>query len=468
MNASGYLREVLPEGEKKSLYRKKSFAGLDRRRVYDSGSLSDGRNVDTACLPAVSSAPLPAVAFSGRRSVLGLFAGEGALLLVYRSGFDLCATLYQNGRMKHAVLKADAGDDRERRSIVAFRSYTTPLDPLSGRYERRLLVFPDKVWCPLDGESFAFSPIAEEMPDLRRAVVRDSRVIGVDGDRIYVSAFNDASDWRLDTAEDISPYHAWATTSQSDSRAGGGFTAVSLCDGAPVFFRRDYMQQLYGTKNPFRISDVGAWGCLSGEAACPWKNALAFASDQGVWLYTGGYPRRISDPLGVSDWSGTLLAASAERLYVYVPAEDRIFVYEDTADAWGERTLSGVSALASDGQDVYAATSGGLIYRLDRGEYGSFSFTCEALSLGTAEMRRIKGIAVTAELGEGAELEVALTAGGRTVTLCRGTEPGISVLRTVPDLRADELTRLSFSGTGKVTVYGATFSYSTANEPGGV
>ncbi len=467
MNAAGYLREVLPEGEKKSLYRKKSFAGLDRRRVYDSGALSEGENVDTSCLPAVSSARQPSLVSAGRENVLGLFAGEGVLLLVYRSGNEIRADLRQGGAVQSAVLKENAGDDRERRSAVAFRSYTTPLDPLSGQYERRLLVFPDRLSCSLDGGTFAFTPIAAVMPELSSAVVRDSRVIGVDGDRIYVSAFNDASNWELDTADDISPTHAWATTSQSNSRAGGGFTAVSLCDGAPVFFRRDYMQQLCGTKNPFRIADVGAWGCLSGEAACPWKSALAFASDQGVWLYTGGYPRLISEPLGVSDWTGTLLAASGELLYVYVPAEDRIFVYEDTADAWGERATGGVEALASDGKNVYAAADGQILL-LDGGDYGAFSFSCEALSLGTAEMRRIKGIAVTAELADGAELEVSLTAGGRTAPLCRRIGGGITVLRTVPDLKADELTRLSFSGTGKVTVYGATFSFSTAREPGGV
>ena len=143
-----------------------------------------------------------------------------------------------------------------------------------------MLVFPDKKCCLAEGDGpLSFEDIsASPMPDIRYATVHMSRVFGVDGDRVYASAFNDCSNWELDTASDIGAENAWATTSQSNTRAIGGFSAVACCDGYAVCFRDDFMQQVYNNKNPFRLVDIGAWGCIDGYSHTQFASALAFAS----------------------------------------------------------------------------------------------------------------------------------------------------------------------------------------------
>ncbi|MBQ2733128.1 MAG: hypothetical protein IJF74_03140 [Clostridia bacterium] len=469
MRASEFMKAVLPEGESRCKVKKNQWGGLDRSRTFDSGGISEAKNIDTSFLPALRSAPLPLKKAEACGTPLGAFAGDDILFTVYASNGKIYAKRIAGGVETVAVL-SDNGNDLQERCIVPFNRYTAPLDPLSGSYEKLLLIFPDKKCCSAEPDApIQFSDISNEpMPDIKYATVHLSRVFGVDGDRIYASAFNDCGNYKLDTASDIGASNAWATTSQSDTRASGGFTAVACCDGYAVCFRRDFMQQLYNSKNPFRVVDIGTWGCLDNFAHCTWNSELVFASDSGIWMYSGGYPRLISEKLDIKDYTGTRLAANGDQLYAYIPSVDRVFTYENTGNSWGEREIDGVAILLSDGSDVYAIKHDGSVWLVDAGEYGDFCVETDFMSLGIQNPKSLKGVAATAELGDNSELEVSLVYANGEMRAVSSTSPGLQVLRTAVRTRRSDFAKVRLSGHGKVDMFGLSISFAYEDTAGGM
>lgn len=468
MRATDYMKELLFEGEARSKVKKTQWGGLDRTRAFDSGGISEAVNIDTSFLPALRSAPMPLFVSEVDGIPLGAYAGDGYVFVIYSSNGKIMAKRITEDGEQTGVL-SDNGDDLVKRCIVAFNRYTTPLDPLSGEYEKLLLVFPDKKCCSAEtGDPVEFSGISDSpMPDIKHATVHSSRVFGVDGDRVYASAFNDCGNWELDTAEDIGAENAWATTSQSSTKASGGYTAVACCDGYAVCFRRDHMQQVYNNKNPFRLVDIGAWGCMDGYSVCEWNNNLAFASDIGIWLYYGGYPKLISERLAVKSFEGTRLGACADLLFAYIPSEGRTFVYENTSDSWGERALGEIAVFAGDGKRVYAVKNDGTVLLMDGGEYGSFCVETDFMSLGVYNPKMLKGIAATAELGEGSALHVSLVYSNGELRAVSSTSPGLQVLRTAVRARRSDFAKIRLEGYGKVDMFGLSLSFAYGDTPGG-
>lgn len=470
MRATDYLKGVLYEGEKRCKVKKSGFDGIDRSRTFDSGALANAVNIDTSFLPALRSAREERIILSSDGgSPLGALAYGETLFVVYKKDGKIMASRTQNGDTVTAVL-SENGEDTRMRCIVAFNRYTAPLDALSGEYERLLLVFPDKKCCfadadkPLSFEDISSSP----MPDIKYATVHMSRVFGADGDRIYASAFNDCSNFELDTASDIGAENAWATTSQSNTKALGGFTAVACCDGYAVCFRNDFMQQVYNNKNPFRLVDIGAWGCIDGYSHTQFLSALAFVSKSGVWLYSGGYPRLISEKLQIKDYSRARIAANDELLYLYIPAEDRVFVYENTSDSWGERDVKNVSLLVSNGKRVFALKNDMTLTELDAGDYGEFCAETDFMSLGVQNPKMLKGIAATAEIGENSELSVSVVYTGGETRAVRSASEGLQVLRSAIKVSRDDFAKIRLYGRGKVDIFGLSLSFAYEDSTGGM
>ncbi len=468
MRATDYMKAILPEGEQRSKVKKSQWGGMDRTRSFDCGGISDAKNIETSFLPALRSAPDPLHLAECGGSPLGAYAGAGYLFVIYeKNGRIMGKRITEDGETEGVL--CDNAEDKRMRCIVPFNRYTTPLDPLSGEFEKLLLVFPDKKCCSAEDGEVSFRDIGDKpMPDIAYATVHHSRVFGVDGDRVYASAFNDCSDWELDTASDINAANAWATTSQSDTRASGGFTAVACCDGYAVCFRRDHMQQVYNNKNPFRLVNIGAWGCIDNYAHCTWNSVLAFASDTGIWLYSGGYPKLISERLAVKDFSGTRLAANGDLLYAYIPSEDRVFVYENTGDSWGERSVSDIALLTGDGTRVYAVKNDGSVWLMDGGEYGEFSVETDFMSLGIHNPKMLKGVAATAELGEDSGLSVSLVYRNGEMRAVSSTSPGLQVLRTAIRAKRDDFAKIRLHGHGRVDMFGISLSFAFEDVAGGV
>ena len=100
------------------------------------------------------------------------------------------------------------------------------------------------------------------MPPIKYATVHLSRLFGVSDDRVYASGYNDYTNWNLDSVDGYNESNAWCTPAQSNTKAGGIFTGITTFQSHVICFKRDFMHEIYNTKNPFRIQDIFAEGTI--------------------------------------------------------------------------------------------------------------------------------------------------------------------------------------------------------------
>ena len=125
--------------------------------------------------------------------------------------------------------------------------------------------------------------VPPSFPDIKYATVHTSRLFGVSDDGVYASGFNDYSNWNLDSvAAGYNESNAWSSKAQSNTKADGNFTGITTFQGHVVCFKRDFMHEIYNTKNPFRIQDIYAEGALDNRTIQDVDGKLIFVSDDDV------------------------------------------------------------------------------------------------------------------------------------------------------------------------------------------
>ena len=187
-NTLSYLQMPLPSGGKYSKMTKVSFGGLNKRYTHDSGNLSIASNISTNEYPyLVPSSKKDVMSFrnyikDNYEVPMCLFGFDDYLIAIYRvyiSGFD-----NENYRDMLSYINAD-GDvfevelntlgnlfgDYKQRSVVQFNVYDTPTDPISGKYIKRLLIFPDKKSITTRFEKSETNPLEWEQDILDNADV---------------------------------------------------------------------------------------------------------------------------------------------------------------------------------------------------------------------------------------------------------------------------------------------------------
>lgn len=255
-------------------------------------------------------------------------------------------------------------------------------------------------------------------PNLKYVTTHLSRLCGVDDSRVYVSGSNDYTNWALDDAiEDDNASGAWVSTSQSDSKKDGNFTGITTYDGHVVCFKKDYMHEVYGTKNPFRLYDIYADGTIDNRSICEVAGRLIFVSENGVKVYTGSAPKEIGYKLGVDKFSEAVAGSDGRCYYLYCVAdkEEHLFVYDTLVGEWSERALpelgkgkASVINFAHNDCGMYMLCTDGMIYRLDTDEYNGqkWSFKTDLFSNKSVDIKHLRKIQLMAEFGSGSSLEI--------------------------------------------------------------
>ena len=196
---------------------------------------------------------------------ISMFGFDDFLLVIYRSGTSLYVDYitYDADEDEYTTYTGTlqnggaSSDDEYPRCVVQFNVYDTPTDPVSGKYVKKLLIFPDKKSMDFEitSDDFPikdmsvlvkeFTPTGDKdtppdtashnyyyrnsktsdvykwvddtsdsensgwkvsvppaMPDIKYAAVHLSRLFGVDEDRVYASGYNDYTNWNLDTVDE--------------------------------------------------------------------------------------------------------------------------------------------------------------------------------------------------------------------------------------------------------------------------
>lgn len=448
------------------------WRGLNLLDNVDSGYLSNACNVSMDMLPYL----VPTANYerykNGYNVPISLFAFDDFLVVVYRDGgavkLDyITPTHTYTGTIKPSG--ATTADDYQR-SIVKFNVYTTPNDPLSGAYEQKLLIFPDKLSMDFKVTSspITLSSLGGTFPDIKYATVYLSRLFGVDDTRIYASGFNDYAYWDLDTADETGENNAWVSPAQSNTRADGAFTGITTYAGHVMAFKRDYTHELYNNKNPFRIQDLFAEGAIDNRSIQEVNGLLFFVSENKVIMYNGGSPRHVSAVLDVGRYDVAVSGVWGNNYYLYTKRNDNdhvIFVYNVGNGEWSKDCVDkAVVQFASNDNGIYALFDDGTIDRLNSGDYDDreWFFETELFLNNTVDNKRVVRLQSLADFGKSSELDIYVLGNGeeykvdsvsRYNHVQQSDKAGKRAIR-VPIRNAEGfIYKIRFKGKGNVKIY---------------
>lgn len=489
-----YLQMPLPKSRKHYKMTKRSWSGLNKRHIIDTGALSMEKNISTQEAPyLVPSQSLKVFTDNYAKHAeqcrpIGLFGFDDFLIIIYRkitSGDSAILidhiTVDEDGDLYMTYsgkLKASGAtrEDEYPRCVVQFNVYDTPTDPVSGKYVKKLLVFPDKKsmdfeipdgdftvsdmdvlikeyendvspYLPPDSASHNYyykntsdaAQTADElygtaiyrwvddesdetnsgwkismpptMPDIKYATVHLSRLFGVDEDRVYASGFNNYANWNLDTIEEYNESNAWCSPAQSNTKAGGVFTGITTYQGHIVCFKRDFMHEIYNTKNPFRIQDIYAEGAIDNRTIQDVDGKLIFVSEDNVKIYTGSNPRIISYYLGLDSITHAVSGTDGKNYYLYCEnanGDKQLLTYDTLIEQWSEQSIEQkVIGFAHNKTGMYMLCEDGIIYKMDSGEYEhSWSFETDLITNETVDIKHIKKLQMLADIHADAEMKI--------------------------------------------------------------
>jgi hypothetical protein len=414
----------------------------------------------------------------GRQHPIGLFGFDDFLIGIYRVNNDvkLDYIVYKAEEHTYGVHTAElqsADENKNKtdeeievpRCIVQFNKYIESDDIVNGQYRKKLLIFPDKksmdfeingafvisnLHTPVpiieyDGEEgeeppedadteyyyqnstdkliYGWDEEEEEwkvstppsFPNIKYATVHLSRLFGVSDDSVYASGFNDYANWSLDTIDTSNDGNAWCSQAQSNTKADGNFTGIINFQGHVVCFKRDYMHEIYNTKNPFRIQDVYAEGAIDNRTIQDVDGRLIFVSEDDVKIYTGTNPRIIGYNLGLGKYTKAVSGTDGRCYYLYCEDEHsdkRLFVYDTYVDAWSERYIDEeVISFAHNKNGMYMLTKNSEgqsnIYKMDTEDYShDWSFETDLITSESVDIKHIKKIQMLADLAQDANIKV--------------------------------------------------------------
>ncbi|MCK9477996.1 MAG: hypothetical protein M0R40_00655 [Firmicutes bacterium] len=468
-----YMQLPLPQGQKQYKLTKVNWSGLNKRQTLDTGVLSMASNISTDEAPYLTPSQKRVVYKEGYTNPISLFGFDDFLFVVYRDDGKIKIDYIKNDSGKStytAELKesgATSADEKIQRSIVKFNLYDDVGDPISGSFEERYIVFPDKKAVYLDDSELKADDLEANgdnpIPDIKYATVHLSRLFGVDDDRVYASAFNDYANWDFDYAE-YNESDAWVSPAQANTKANTAFTGITTFMNHVVCFKHNFMHEIYNNKNPFRIHDIFPEGAIDGRTVQEVNGRLIFVAMDGVKIYTGANPRNIGYNLNINRFSNAVSGADKRKYYLYtkVGFEHKLFVYDTFIDQWSEESIDfGVLGFAYNKNGMFLFGENGKVYRLDSGNYfHSWSFETDLFTGKTIDIKHIKKIQLFAEFLTTGSLEVYIVyddekfsySGSHKVYSGRGL--GLKAIRIVPRQTANYGFKLHFEGYGKIKLYG--------------
>ena len=499
-NKLSYLQMPLPESGKYSKMTKVAFGGLNNRYTIDSGELSKEINISTNEYPYITPSNRKREILSGYEKPISMFAFDDFIVVIYRDDHSIKVDyITEDYEVCTGIIKSDGATSKDEypRSVVQFNVYDTPTDPLTGRFVKKLLIFPDKVsmdfrfevldnlpdnpetgvvYCTeqSDGTKIytvysddggyeqsihfpisymsvlvkEFTPTEDKetppdtashnyyyrnsetsdvyrwiddtsdsensgwkvsippaMPDIKYATVHLSRVFGVDDDRVYASGYNDYTNWNLDAVGEYNEANSWCSPSQSNTKADGNFTGITTFQNHVICFKRDFMHEIYNTKNPFRIQDIYAEGAIDNRTIQDVDGKLIFVSEDDVKIYTGSNPRIIGYNLNMSQYSYAVSGTDNRHYYLYCEDKSRnkhLYVYDTFTELWSEQEIDDrVINFAHNQNGMYMLTKGGCIYKMDSNRYNhKWSFETDVITNKTVDIKHIKKLQMLVDIPE--------------------------------------------------------------------
>lgn len=304
------------------------------------------------------------------------------------------------------------------------------------------------------------------VPDLDYMTECSNRVWGCSSAEnvIYACKLGDPTNWfsYRGTAAD-----SYAVTVGSD----GPFTGAASCLGYVLFFKENTLHKLYGARPAdYQLTAITCRGVQPGSAKslCVLNETLYYKADDGVMVYDGSLPVRISAPLGDVRYGGAVGGAALKGYYVSMQDEaggSHLFCYDEARGLWHREDAVQALDFARVGQDLFfVAADGGLwvvdgstAYRAGTGTAETtVAWSAETGDLGLTEKdyQYLARLTLRMEAQEAAAVKVEVQYdSGTWETVCERSFAGRTPVRLPFVPRRFDHLRLRISGTGAVRLY---------------
>lgn len=321
-----------------------------------------------------------------------------------------------------------------------------------------------------DGTTYGWKvSLPPTVPDIKYATVHLSRVFGVDDDRVYASGYNNYANWNLDTIDEYNEANAWCSPSQSNTKAGGNFTGITTFDSHVICFKRDFMHEIYNTKNPFRLQDIYAEGAIDNRTIQNVDGKLIFVSEDDVKIYTGSNPRIIGYKLNMPKYTYAVSGTDNRNYYLYCESDKsgnnkHLYVYDTFTELWSEQSIENkVLSFAHNKNGMYMLCKDGAVYQMDTGDY-SHEWSCETdlITNKTVDIKHIKKLQMLVDIDSGADMQVYILYDDEEFDklenkdsrlVYTSTKQGRFPIRVKPRNTANYGFKLHFKGKGYVKLY---------------
>lgn len=344
----------------------------------------------------------------------------------------------------------------------------------SPMYYGTLTVTKDRtVWSSMDGgtrQEFDRQAnsveIERRVPELDFVTVQDNRVWGCSTaeNSIYASKLGDATNW-----------YSYQGTAADSYAVGvgseGAFTGAASCMGYVLFFKENILHKLYGTKpSDFRVSSVRCRGVATnaGRSLCVLNEALYYLSNDGVMLWDGSLPVKISaaldeEKLQSVDW--TAAGCVGQRYYLYLrhpgSEEDRLLVYDTERGIWHRESGRALEMVSGgrrlylwDGENLWAQTAGDGADAEEPEEELEFYAVSGDIGMSVPDDKYVSRITLRVDAQTPSVLTVAASYDGgafEDVASCVAMEQYSRLNMPFVPRRCDTL-RIRLSGTGQIAL----------------
>ena len=316
--------------------------------------------------------------------------------------------------------------------------------------------------------------IPPTMPDIKYATVHLSRLFGVSDDCVYASGFNDYTNWNLDSIDEYNEANSWFSQAQSNTKAGGNFTGITTFDSHVICFKRDFMHEIYNTKNPFRLQDIYAEGSIDNRTIQNVDGKLIFVSEDDVKIYTGSNPRIIGYNLNLSRIDYAVSGTDNRNYYLYCEDknEKHLYVYDTYTDLWSEQSIEyRVLSFAHNKNGMYMLCDSlkdeegniiqnGYVYKMDTGVYDHiWRFETDLITNKTVNIKHIKKLQMLVEAEEDSNMRVYILYDDeefdaeKSHLVYTSKKAGKFPIRVKPRKTANYGFKLHFEGSGYVKLY---------------
>jgi len=202
-------------------------------------------------------------------------------------------------------------------------------------FNNKIIIMPDKKYYDYKTDTFGtigagVYPAAGSCPDMTDITTFMNRIFGINGKEVYASARGEYNDFTTFVPTDPNDLgsEAWQVRIEQQE----DYIAIDKYQNHVVIFKPNSMFELYGAyPTQFRIQEVAEVGCCDRRSIAEVSNVLFFAHRSGIYNYSGGMPKLISQKLNIQGDILEAIAGTDGRMYyvsIKTAAEQKLFVYD--------------------------------------------------------------------------------------------------------------------------------------------